>query len=89
MPQPDGPSSATIEPASRITIVTDVVITPLGDGGGVGSVFVDVLDLGDDNKKGERLLVGVEVVFDLDTPEPDDIAFVVLHGVEMIYLQGH
>lgn len=80
---------ATVEPLSRITIVTEPVITPLGDGGAVGHVFVDVLDLGDHLQKGERLSVEFDVVFDLDTPEPNDIAFIVLHGVEMIYLQAH
>lgn len=79
---------ATVEPASRITIVTEPFILPLGDGGGVGHVFVDVLDIGDPLQMGERLSVEFDVVFDLDTPEPNDIAFIVLHGVEMIYLQA-
>ncbi len=38
---------ATAEPASRIVVITEPVVQPLGDGGGMGTVFVDVLDLGD------------------------------------------
>lgn len=73
---------------SRIVVITEPVITALGDGGGNGHVFVDVLDVGDDVKLGERLRVEFSVVYNEDTPEPDDIGFVVLTGVEMILIQA-
>lgn len=80
---------ASVDPVSRITIITEAEIQAIGDGGGIGTIFVDVLDIGDHLQKGERLRIDVEVIFDEDTPEPNDIAFVVLNGVESIYLQAH
>ncbi len=79
---------ATVEPASRVVAITEPEITPLGDGGGVGSMWFDVLDIGDHLQKGERLKVEFDVVFDEATPEPNDIAFVVLSGVEMTFIQA-
>ena len=76
---------ASTDPVSRIVFVGE----PLAFDD-VGFAVVDVLDLGDDSVKGERIRIDVEVVFDEASGEEgaQDIAFVVVNDVEITPICG-
>ncbi len=78
---------ASVEPESRVVLAQAPYMWDLTS----ATIVVDVLDLGDIDLKGERLYIDVEVVFDEASGEPgaQDIAFVVLNGVEMTALWAH
>lgn len=76
---------SSVEPQSRIVFSGE----PLAFDA-VGFAIVDVMDLGDDSVKGERIRVDVEVVFDEQSGDEgaQDVAFVVLTNVEITPICG-
>lgn len=79
-------TQATTEPESRIVFVGE----PLAFNGVGGFATVDVLDVGDDALKGLRLAIETELVYDEESGDEgaQDVAFVVLTGVEMTPICG-
>ncbi len=76
---------ASTDPVSRVVFVGE----PLAFDG-AGFAIVDVLDLGDDSVKGERIRIDVEIAFDEESGEEgaQDIAFVVLTDVQITPICG-
>lgn len=76
---------ASDEPESRFVFAGEPLAFDVG-----GFAIVDVLDLGDDSVKGERLRIDVDIVFDAESGEPgaQDVAFVVLTGVDITPICG-
>ncbi len=76
---------ASVDPESRIVFAGEPLAFEVG-----GFAIVDVLDLGDDALKGERIRVEVDIVFDADSGEEgaQDVAFVVLTNVEITPICG-
>lgn len=76
---------ASDDPESRIVFAGEPLAFEVG-----GFAIVDVLDLGDDSVKGERIRVDVDVVFDEASGEEgaQDVAFVVLTNVEITPICG-
>jgi len=71
---------ASEDPESRIVFAGEPLLFEIG-----GVAIVDVLDLGDDSVKGERIRVDVDVVFDEASGEEgaQDVDYVVVSGVEI------
>lgn len=76
---------ASTDPASRIVFATE----PLAFDAIGGFVTIDVLDIGDDSVKGERLRIEVEFVFDEDGDEgAQDLLGVIVTAVEATPICG-
>lgn len=76
---------ASEDPLSRIVFAGEPLAFETG-----GFAVVDVLDLGDDSVKGERIRIDVEIVFDEASGEEgaQDVAFVVLTDVQITPICG-
>lgn len=76
---------ASVDPESSIVFAGEPLAFEVG-----GFAIVDVIGLGDDSVKGERIRVDVEIVFDEESGEEgaQDVAFVVLTNVDITPICG-
>lgn len=76
---------SSVDPASEIVFAGEPLLFEIG-----GFAVVDVMGLGDDAVKGERLRIDVSVVFDEESGEEggQDVAYVVLADVEITAICG-